>query len=92
METKTTVPFYLKLCCIGILIYLVCVLILKAQDILIPLAFAILLSIALKLGVEIRLGTTVTDLTQYDDHVADGAGDTEYTAGWLSSSESESVL
>jgi predicted PurR-regulated permease PerM len=47
METKTTVPFYLKLCCIGILIYLVCVLILKAQDILIPLAFAILLSIAL---------------------------------------------
>lgn len=47
MEIKKTAPFYLKLCCIGVLIYLICILILKAQDILIPLAFAILLSIAL---------------------------------------------
>lgn len=40
-------PFYLRLCGIGILIYLICTLILVAQNILIPLAFAILLSIAL---------------------------------------------
>jgi len=44
---------------------------------------AVLEERALKLGVEIRRGTTVTDLTQYDDHVAVRAGDTEYTARWL---------
>src|SRR4051812_27729287 len=44
---------------------------------------AVLEERALKLGVEIRRSTTVTDLTQYDDHVAVRAGDTEYTARWL---------
>jgi len=47
MDVKRTAPFYLKLCCIGVLIYLACTFILVAQNILIPLAFAILLSIAL---------------------------------------------
>lgn len=47
MDFKQSAPFYLKVCCIGILIYLTCTLILVAQNILIPLAFSILLSIAL---------------------------------------------
>lgn len=47
MELKPNLPFYLKVCCIAVTLYLACTFIQVAHNILIPLAYAILLSIAL---------------------------------------------
>jgi 2-polyprenyl-6-methoxyphenol hydroxylase-like FAD-dependent oxidoreductase len=44
---------------------------------------AVLSERAVKLGVEIRYGVTVSAITQYDGHVVVGDGDQEYPARWV---------